>query len=130
MEKLDIYRCNICGNIVEVLVSGTGELVCCGEPMQKLEARKTEEAMYEKHIPVFNKNEDGKLEIRVGEVLHPMLEEHHIMFIQAISEDKNSSQLKFLHPNEEPKMLSDELSPNMIAREYCNIHGLWEATND
>ena len=127
MEKFDLYKCEICGNIVEVLSAGGGELVCCGQTMQKLEAKNYEEAMMEKHIPIFVKNSDGSSEIRVGEVLHPMTEEHHIMFIQAISDDKNTSQIKFLNINDEPKMLLN--SDFAYAKEYCNIHGLWEGKN-
>lgn len=124
MEHLDLFRCEICGNLVETILVGGGELVCCGEPMKKLEAKTDEEAIMEKHVPVFTFREDGKEEIRVGEVLHPMIEEHHIMFVEAISDDKRISRLEYLYPGEEPRVLtSDEFKR---AREYCNIHGLWE----
>lgn len=129
MEKLDLYKCNICGNLVQVLMVGAGELVCCGEPMQKLEAKKQEMAIFEKHVPIFIKNENGEDEIRVGEILHPMTEEHHIVFIEAVSEDKNHVQLKFLHAGEKPKMLLNNNCKNLVATEYCNIHGLWESQN-
>lgn len=130
MEKLDIYKCDICGNIVEVLVAGGGELVCCGEPMKKLDARSKEEAMMEKHVPVFVELENNGLEIRVGEVLHPMEDKHYIMFIETISEDRNHVHLQFLHPGEEPKMYLKENTGKIFAREFCNIHGLWGAKND
>lgn len=128
MEILDFYKCDICGNLVQVLVDGGGELVCCGEPMKKLESQNNEEAVMEKHIPVFIE-QDNKYEIRVGEVLHPMIEQHHIMFIQAISEDKNNVQLKFLHAGDEPKMILNEKPDRINAYEYCNVHGLWEGKN-
>lgn len=130
MKRLDLYKCEVCGNIVQTLFVGGGELVCCGLPMKKLEIQTKENAMLEKHVPIFMKNENGEDEIRVGEILHPMTEEHHIMLIEAISEDKNCVQMKFLYPNEEPKMILHEKTNKMIARELCNIHGLWEGNND
>ena len=129
MDRLDIYKCNICGNIVEVMVSGGGELICCGENMQKLEPQSKEDSMMEKHVPILFENNDGT-EIRVGEVLHPMLPEHYIMFIQAISKDRNFISTKFLSSSDEPKMILNEVLTDVIAREYCNIHGLWENNND
>lgn len=125
MENLDIYRCDTCGNIVQTLVTGGGELVCCGHAMQKLEPKTTEDAIMEKHVPVFVKQDDGTTEIRVGEVLHPMLPEHYIMFVETISKDKNSLHLQYLHPSDEPKMRIKDDIDGLKALEYCNIHGLW-----
>jgi len=130
MKKLDLYKCEICGNIVEVVISGGGELVCCGKPMTKLEPQQNEEALTEKHVPIFLKNENNETEIRVGEVLHPMTEEHYIMFIEAISKDENEVHRKYLYANNEPKMLTQKSSDEIFAREYCNIHGLWGTKND
>ncbi len=130
MERLDLYKCEICGNMVEVILVGGGELVCCGQPMKKLEAQEQEDAMLEKHIPIFIKNSDNKDEIRVGEVLHPMTEEHHIVFIETISEDRNKVQLQYLYPGDEPKMLLNDDFKNLTAREFCNLHGLWEGKSD
>lgn len=130
MERLDLYRCEICGNLVEVILSGEGELVCCGQPMKKLEAKTQENAMLEKHVPVFVKTQDNANEVRVGEVLHPMTDEHYIMFIETISEDKNHAQLQFLHPGDEPKMILQDKLGKTYAREFCNLHGLWEGNND
>lgn len=127
MERLDLYKCDICGNVVEVILNGNGELVCCGQPMKKMEAQQQEEAMMEKHIPVFVSLDGGYQEVRVGEVLHPMLPEHYIMFIETISKDKSQTQLKFLKPGEEPKMLLKDSFGEAIAREYCSIHGLWQS---
>ena len=126
MEKLDLYKCDICGNLVEVILNGSGELVCCGQPMKKMEAQTQENAMMEKHVPIIVTLDDGTKEIRVGEVLHPMLPEHYIMFIQTVSKDKKYSYLKFLNPGEVPKMLLKAPEDDFIAREYCSIHGLWK----
>lgn len=126
MEKLDLYKCNVCGNLVQTLIVGGGELVCCGQPMQRLEPKSKEDAMLEKHVPIFLKNENGQNEVRVGEILHPMTEEHHIVFIETISDNKNNVQLKFLHSGEEPKMILQSQTNSMTAIEFCNIHGLWE----
>ena len=77
-----------------------------------------------------SKNSDNKDEIRVGEVLHPMTEEHHIVFIETISEDRNKVQLQYLYPGDEPKMLLNDDFKNLTAREFCNLHGLWEGKSD
>ncbi len=130
MEKLDLYRCEICGNLVELIISGGGELVCCGQPMQKVNGQNKEDAIFEKHIPIFIKNENNGDEVRVGEVLHPMTDEHYIMFIETISEDRNHVQLQYLHPGEEPKMLLQQKLGKTLAREFCNLHGLWEGESD
>ena len=130
MDKLDIYKCETCGNIIQIISVGGGELVCCGAPMKKQEVQTVENSMMEKHVPVFVKQENGDCEVRVGEVLHPMAEEHYIMFIQTISPDKNCVQLNFLHPNEEPKILLQKLDTGTKAIGFCNIHGLWEGKND
>ena len=129
MDRLDIMRCEICGNIVQVLNSANGELFCCGQPMNKLEASVSEEAMTEKHVPIFLKY-DNNCEIRVGEILHPMTNEHYIMFIEAINENKDEIHLKFLNPNDEPKLATDNSKNYKTAIEYCNIHGLWESKHD
>lgn len=128
-ELMQIYKCNICGNIVEVLHAGNGELVCCGEPMM-LYTENTVDAAAEKHVPVIEKTEDGKIRIRVGSVPHPMIEEHYIEFIEAISPDGKYLKRKYLHPNEEPVMEFKCDCDKIIARELCNIHGLWSAKND
>ena len=130
MERLDLYKCDICGNLVEVFIAGGGELVWCGQPMHKLEPKIKEDAALEKHVPVFTKLDNGKDVVRVGEVLHPMIDEHYIVFIESVSEDKNSVQLKFLHPGEKPEMILEQVSGKNMARELCNIHGLWEGQSD
>ena len=129
MERLDFYRCETCGNLVQVILNGDGELFCCGKPMQQLVGKNKEEAMLEKHVPVFYRTERGD-EVRVGEILHPMLNEHYIMFIETISEDKNHVQLQYLHPGEEPRMVLKEKLGKTLAYEFCNLHGLWEGESD
>ena len=129
MDNLDIYKCNICGNIIQILSVGGGELICCGSPMEKLEPKTNEEAMTEKHVPVLVEYENGEGEVRVGEILHPMTDEHYIMFIQVISSDKKYVQQWFLHPNDIPKVYLKNVQANSFANEYCNIHGLWQSKN-
>ena len=126
--KLQLYKCNICNNIAQILHEGEGELVCCGQVMELLDA-KNKDQMAEKHVPKFLANEQGDF-IQVGEILHPMLEEHYIEFIQAISPDKTYMITKFLKPNEEPKMVINKSDNVNKAYEYCNIHGLWEGERD
>lgn len=127
-KKFEIYKCNICGNVVEVVGEGQGQLVCCGEEMKLLNPQ-TEETMYEKHKPVIT-IEDKDVTIRVGEIPHPMLPEHHIEFIEAISLDGKYLKRKFLEINESPELKFVCNSSEMKARELCNIHGLWETTKD
>lgn len=129
-EKLELYRCNICGNLVEVIIPGVGELVCCGEPMQLLKAKHNDDEMNEKHVPVFTVNDEGKDEVRVGTVLHPMIDDHYIMFIETITPDKEKAVLQYLHPGQEANMLLDEKIGKTLAREFCNLHGLWEGESD
>jgi superoxide reductase len=122
-EKTQIYKCDACGNIVEVLHEGTGELVCCGEPM-KLQKENTVDASNEKHVPVITKDEQGVV-VTVGSVEHPMDEDHYIEWIE-ISTDKGSSK-KFLKPGEPPKAMFPVKAENVKARAYCNLHGLWKS---
>lgn len=129
-KKLELYRCNICGNLAEVIIPGAGELVCCGEPMELLEAKNNDAEANEKHVPVFMKDEQGKNEIRVGSTLHPMEENHYIIFIETITPDYNRAELQYLHPGEEAKMLIGEKLGKELAREFCSIHGLWEGKSD
>ncbi len=123
MTKLkQIYKCNVCGNIVEVLHSGAGELVCCGQPME-LKEENTVDAAQEKHVPVIEKVEKGNL-IKIGEVAHPMTEEHYIEWIEV--DVKNESYKKFLKPEEKPEFLVEEEEIDGV-RAYCNLHGLWRS---
>ena len=129
-ERLELYKCNICGNLIEVILPGVGELVCCGEPMEYLEAKKQDSEFGEKHVPVFSKTDDKGEEVRVGAQLHPMTKEHYIQFIETISEGKNRAELQYFSPEDEPIMLlKDKLGINS-ARAFCNIHGLWSGEQD
>ena len=121
-ERLELYKCEICGNIVQVMHHGAGELVCCKESMKKLIPHGTEEEKQEKHVPVFL---DDNM-IQVGSELHPMSEEHHIEFMEVISKDKKHVKIKFSDINDEPKMKYGLICEPGCAVEYCNIHGLWE----
>jgi superoxide reductase len=120
-NKKEIYKCEVCGNIVEVLHDGVGTLVCCGQPMNLMK-EKTEEEGNEKHIPVILENEEG-VNIKVGSVEHPMTPEHHIEWIEISTENGESK--KFLTPDDKPEANFPVKNKNIKAREYCNIHGLW-----
>jgi len=122
-KLLEIYKCEICGNIVEVIFAGGGELVCCGQPMNLLEENTTDAAT-EKHVPVIERVEGG-IKVTVGEVPHPMAEEHHIEWIELIADGKAYRQ--FLQVGEEPSALFPLEADEVTAREYCNLHGLWKA---
>lgn len=119
----EIYRCNICGNIVEVLHTGVGQLVCCGEPMEKLLEKEREESL-EKHVPIIEKTEKGIL-VKVGSVLHPMEEKHYIEWIEIVVDGRYCR--KFLKPGDKPEAEFSVSGDNIFAREYCNIHGMWRS---
>jgi len=121
-EKLEIYKCSLCGNIVEVLHGGEGELVCCGEPMEKLVAKTADEGK-EKHVPVIEKTGNAII-VKVGSVAHPMEEKHYIEWIQLIADGKVYRQ--FLAPGKKPEAKFEILAENVTAQEYCNVHGLWK----
>ncbi len=121
-ELLQIYKCEVCGNIVEMVHAGQGELVCCGQPM-KLFVENTVDAAKEKHVPVKEMTDSG-LTVKVGSVPHPMEEKHYIEWIEIISGGKAYRQ--FLKPGEAPEA-SFAVTGDWTAREYCNLHGLWKA---
>ena len=124
MAKLrEIYKCTICGNIVEVLHAGAGELVCCGEPMVLMKEN-TVDASKEKHVPVIEQTPTG-IVVKVGSVPHPMEEKHYIEWIQVIAD--GVAYRKFLKPGEKPEAEFPVKPKKMTAREYCNIHGLWSS---
>ena len=127
-EKLELYKCNICGNLTQVILSGVGELVCCGEPMQKLEAKYEENnELAEKHVPTIEAEENKKV-IRLKN--HPMSMEHYIQFIEIYPKDKSELYIKFLRPNEKAEFNITNLEKDVEALELCNIHGLWRNNND
>ena len=120
MERLDIYKCEVCGNIVELLNVGGGPLTCCGQPMKHMVENTTDGAK-EKHVPVFEGNT-----VKVGSVAHPMIPEHYIEWIEIVGKDKICR--RFLNPAEAPEANFDACSEGVeFAREYCNLHGLWKA---
>jgi len=123
-KDLEIYKCNVCGNIVEVLHTGIGELVCCGQPMD-LKQEKAEDEGMEKHVPVIEKTEKG-FKVKVGSVPHPMEENHYIEWVELIADGK--AYRKFLKPGEAPEAEFCIEAGSLTAREYCNVHGLWKST--
>ncbi len=122
-KKLQIYKCEICGNIVEVLHEGVGELVCCGQPMALL-SEKTEDQGNEKHVPVIESTEKG-IKVKVGTVTHPMEENHYIEWIEVIADGR--AYRKFLSPGDSPEADFAITAEKVEAREYCNVHGLWKS---
>ncbi|NNF98174.1 MAG: desulfoferrodoxin [Desulfobacteraceae bacterium] len=122
-EMLQVYKCELCGNIVEVLTGGAGELVCCGQPMGLL-TENTVDAAKEKHVPVLEKV-DGGYKVSVGSVAHPMEEKHFIEWIELIADGKAYRQ--FLCPGEAPEAVFNVNAEKVTVREHCNLHGLWKA---
>lgn len=121
-QRLEVYKCNLCGNIVEVLTGGAGALVCCGQDMV-LMAENTVDAAQEKHVPVATKV-DGGWEVAVGSVAHPMDDSHWIEWIEL---NANGTSYKvFLDPGQEPKAFFPVDAAVVNVRAYCNLHGLWK----
>jgi superoxide reductase len=121
-ERLQVYKCEVCGNIVEIIHGGGGELVCCGAPM-KLLVENTVDAAKEKHIPVIEKVAGG-VKVKVGSVPHPMEAKHYIEWIEVITDGKAARQ--FLNPGEAPEAVFKTEAAKVTTREYCNLHGLWK----
>jgi superoxide reductase len=119
----ELYKCNVCGNVVEVVHEGAPALVCCGEDMEKLEAQTVDKGK-EKHVPVVLDSECGIL-VKVGDVEHPMEDKHYIKFIEVLTADRVYR--KELNPGDKPEAsFCVEKQDVVSVREYCNIHGLWE----
>lgn len=123
-KKNQVYKCLVCGNIVDVLHEAGGELVCCNQSMN-LVAENTIEASQEKHIPVIEKVENGTL-IKVGSIEHPMDQDHYIEWIEATN-SKNQVIRLDLVPGDKPEMLIQSDLNILSARAYCNLHGLWSS---
>jgi len=121
-KKLEVYKCTVCGNFVEVIHGGAGELVCCGKPMENLVAKTADEGK-EKHVPVIEKI-DGGIKVKVGSVPHPMEEKHHIEWIEILADGKAYRQ--FLNPGDAPEATFNVEASAITAREHWNIHGLWK----
>jgi superoxide reductase len=126
MTKLNqVYKCEVCGNIVEVLHEGGGELVCCGKPMKLMEEN-TIDASIEKHVPVIENKGDGKILVKVGEVEHPMTQEHYIEWVEVVC--SLGTFKYFLKPEDKPEVkfyLGN--TKDFTVRAYCNLHGLWKS---
>ncbi len=122
-ELNQVYKCEICGNIVEVLHTGVGELVCCGKPMV-LQQEKTGDQGMEKHVPVIEKTPEG-VKVKVGSVPHPMEEAHHIEWIEMVADGRVYR--KALQPGDAPEAEFCVAATSIAAREYCSIHGLWKS---
>ncbi|MDD3471224.1 MAG: desulfoferrodoxin [Syntrophaceae bacterium] len=119
---MKVFKCNVCGNIVEMLHDKAGQLVCCGQPMKNM-VENTVDAAKEKHVPV-KEAADGGLKVKVGSVPHPMDESHFIEWIEIISDGKIYRQ--YLNPGDSPEAFFP-VSGEWTAREYCNLHGLWKS---
>lgn len=122
-KMLGIYKCEKCGNVVEVYHEAPGALVCCGEEMVQLE-EKTADKTTEKHVPLVEAVEGG-YKVTVGSTLHPMLENHYIEWVQLVTEKQVLNQ--FLKPGDEPSAIFKTDDKVLYAREYCNLHGLWKS---
>lgn len=123
VELNQIYKCSICGNIVEVVHASAGQLVCCGQPML-LQKENTVDASKEKHVPVIEKTAKG-IKVKIGSIPHPMEEKHYIEWIEAIAGGRVYK--KFLKPGDKPEAEFCVKADKITAREYCNLHGLWTA---
>ena len=122
-ELNEIYRCEVCGNVVEVVHAGVGQLVCCGQPMKKM-VENTVDASKEKHVPVVERTEDGIL-VKVGSVPHPMIAEHYIEWIEVVANGRIMR--AHLKPGMAPEAWFKCSGDVFTVREYCNLHGLWKA---
>jgi len=141
-KQNQIYKCEICGNIVEILHTGAGELVCCNQPMKLLEENTVDaakekpssaKATEDRHVPVIEElpanicqGKDGVV-IKVGEVDHPMDDDHYIEWIEIITQDGKRGK-KFLKPNDKPQVEFYTRQEVINARAYCNLHGLWRSS--
>ena len=122
-QALEVYKCEACGNIVEVLHAGAGELVCCGSPMT-LQTANTVEASKEKHVPIIERGE-GTITVKIGSVAHPMESAHYIEWIELIAD--GNVYRAMLKPGEAPEATFAVSAENVTAREYCTLHGHWAA---
>ncbi len=122
-KRSQVYKCNVCGNMVEVIHASTGQLTCCKQPMA-LHEENTVDAAVEKHVPVVKKI-DGGYKVTVGSVAHPMQEDHFIEWIELLSGD--TVLRRYLKPGDAPEAVFITDLKNVTAREYCNLHGLWKS---
>lgn len=122
VANLEVYKCPKCGNIVKVYQGGGGDLFCCDIKME-LVAENTVDAALEKHVPVIEKAEGG-VNVKVGSVSHPMGDDHYIQWVELYDQEKIYS--KFFNPNDEPNVFFPVTGDSLIAKAYCNLHGLWK----
>ena len=122
IERFQVYKCDICGNIVEVAHAGGGQLVCCNQPMNRLDEKSADSAL-EKHVPVITKTGKG-YKVTVGSVAHPMLDEHYIEWIALCADGITHRQ--YLKPGDEPAAEFCVEAESVTAHAYCNLHGLWK----
>jgi superoxide reductase len=122
-EKLEIYKCLACGNIVEVVHGGGGRLICCGRTMENMVAKSSDQGQ-EKHVPVIEKA-NGGIRVKIGSVPHPMESDHFIEWVEVLVDGKSYRQ--FLSPGQNPEAVFAVEGTSVTAREHCNKHGLWEA---
>lgn len=120
-ERSQVYKCQLCGNIVEVVHAAAGQLVCCNQPMTLL-AENTTDAATEKHVPVVELA-DGSTKVTVGSVAHPMADEHYIEWIELLIGERVFR--TYLSPGDSPEAVFKVVADGTVAREYCNLHGLW-----
>lgn len=124
-ELLGIYKCEKCGNIVQVLHGEKPPVTCCGKPMDRV-VENTVDAALEKHVPVIEKTDGGYL-VKVGSVAHPMGNDHWIEWIELVSEDGSFVQRKILKPTDAPEYEFKTDAAKVTALAYCNLHGLWKS---
>ena len=121
-KRLEIYKCEVCGNIIEVVHASMGQLVCCNQPMTPV-TENTVDAAKEKHVPVIERTVNG-FKVKVGSVPHPMEEKHYIEWVELVADDIAYRQ--FLNPGETAEAFFNLNANKVTAREYCNLHGLWK----
>ena len=121
-KRRHIFKCEVCGHIIEVIHDGAGTLVCCDQPMV-LQDEKTADSATEKHVPVIEKIAGG-VKVTVGSVPHPMEEKHYIEWIELTADGVSCK--RFLEPSDPPEATFRTDAKNLAAREYCNVHSLWK----
>ena len=122
--RFEVYKCDSCGNIVEMAHGGVGSMICCGKPMRLLKENIVD-ASLEKHVPVVEETKEGIL-VKVGSVAHPMEKEHFIEWIELIKDGKSVCR-KYLQPGDAPEAAFPTDAKGALVREYCSLHGLWKA---
>lgn len=121
----NIYKCNVCGNVVTLVEKGGGNLTCCDQSMENIQVKNIDEGV-EKHKPIIEKKDEGII-VKVGSIPHPMSEEHHIRLIQILKGDKVITGKQLSSDDAPDAEFIIEFSDDIKARAYCNVHGLWES---